>query len=85
MLRLARVRSTNSRRLQWGALAELGVVAVQAQGDVADREPRAALTIVEELEPSVLVVGAARDCRDVDLIEIVLARILDEGARLQFR
>ena len=65
------------------ALSELRVVAEQPEGDVGDRETRSSRTIVEEFEPAVLVVRAARNRRDVDLIEVVFAGVLDDSARLE--
>ena len=65
------------------AFPDLGVIAEQAQRHVRDRQPGPAGAVVEELERPVLVVGAAGNRRDVDLVEIVFARVLDDDAGLE--
>ena len=64
-------------------LPDLRIVAEQPHRRVRDREAGAAGAVVEELEPAVLVVRAARNRLHVDLIEIVLARVLDDDASLE--
>ena len=64
-------------------LAELGVVAHQAERGVRDCQARAARTGVEKFKSAVLVVRAAGNRVDVDLVEVVLARVLDRDPRLQ--
>src|SRR5438046_8323390 len=66
-----------------GTLSELRVVAVQAERRVRHGQAGAAAAVVEELESPVLVVRATGDGVDVDLVEIVLARILDCDTRLE--
>src|SRR5690606_12238355 len=65
------------------ALAELGVVGEQPERDVRDGRARAARTGVAELEAAVMVVRAARNGADVDLVEVVLTRVLDLDAGLE--
>ena len=43
----------------------------------------AAGAVVEELEPAVLVVRAARNGEHVDLVEVVFARVLEDDTRLE--
>ena len=50
---------------------------------LAIAEAGAARPAVWELEPAVLVVGAAGNRVDVDLVEVVLARVLDHDAALE--
>ena len=66
------------------ALADLGVVGEDAQCHVRDADPRPRRrAVVEKLEFAVLVVRAARNRVDVDLIEIVFARVLDRDAAFE--
>src|ERR671934_205845 len=58
-------------------------VTIGWNGGVAPRQAGSARTAVEELESSVLIVRSPRNRIHVDLIEVVLARVLDGHARLE--
>src|SRR5262249_42338737 len=65
-----------------GVLSDLRVVGEESHRRIRDREAGAAGTVVEELEAAVLIVRASRNRLDVDLIEVILARVLDDHTGL---
>ena len=71
----------SARQFVQRALADLRVVREEAQRHVGDADARPPARAVAEVELAVLVVRAAGDRVDVDLVEVVLARVLDGDAR----